>query len=304
MLNIPQDLKAVINEKFSLHILKIHDVAHSSVDNSYKFLLQTDDDKLIESILMIEEKRATICVSSMIGCPLACKFCATGSKIGFVRQLTPSEIVGQILVILRYAIEHRCAERISNIVFMGMGEPLLNKEAVAKSIYILTHKKCLALSPSRISVSTAGTGVGLAQFINKTGVQLAVSIHFPNDELRSQYMPVNKKFPLAELISELKKVELKKRDFILIEYLLLGGINDSLVHAKQLHKLVSDLKVKINLIPYNPTETFPATAPSEKVINEFARYLKDKGIFTSVRRSRGVDLEGGCGQFSLAKKRL
>lgn len=301
MLNIPQDLKKVIGEKFSLINLNINDVARSKSDNSYKFLLQTHDNKLIESILMLEKDRATICVSCMIGCPLACKFCATGSQIGFIRKLTPSEIVGQVLLILRYAQENNYTKRISNIVFMGMGEPLLNLESVKKSIYILTHNKCFAISPSRISVSTAGPGSGIADFINKTGVQLAVSLHFPTDELRSKYMPVNEKFPLAKLISELKKVVLKKRDYILIEYLLLGGINDSLIHAKQLQKLVSNLKVKVNLIPYNPTATFPAAASSERVINEFAKYLKDKGIFASVRRSRGIDIEGGCGQFALVK---
>ena len=186
---------------------------------------------------------------------------------------------------------------------MGMGEPLLNREAVEKSIEILTHPKCFTLSPSKISVSTAGVGPGLADFIKETGVRLAVSLHFPTNELRSEYMPVNKRFPLEQLIVELQKVPLKKRDYILIEYLLLDGVNDSLAHAKQLLSLIGNLKVKVNLIPYNPTATLPAQPSTEKAIEEFANYLKGKGIFTFVRRSKGVDVDGGCGQFALKKKR-
>ncbi len=302
MLNLSKNLRETVSNGFSWYLPEIEHVAHSKSDNSYKFLLKTNDGKLIESIFMTDKGRSTICVSCMIGCPLRCKFCATGSQIGFVRMLTPAEIAGQVLVTLRYMKEKGLAQRVSSIVFMGMGEPLINKEAVKKSIYLLTHPECFALSPSRISVSTAGFGPGIAAFIEKTGVRLAVSLHFPTNKLRSQYMPVNKKFPLEDLIAELKKVKLKKRDYILIEYLLLGGINDSIRHAQQLQKLISNLKVKVNLIPYNPTETFPAEASSEEVINNFARYLHKKGIFTSVRRSKGLDVDGGCGQFALKKQ--
>ncbi|MFH1831439.1 MAG: 23S rRNA (adenine(2503)-C(2))-methyltransferase RlmN [bacterium] len=302
MLNVPQDLRAILDREFLLDLPVIHDVAQSKTDESYKFLLKTRDNNLIESILMVDGERATICLSCMIGCPMACKFCATGSEVGFVRKLTTSEIVGQVLVILRYAQEHEYVQRITNIVFMGMGEPFLNKESVEKAINIFTHPKCMALSPAKISVSTAGVGPGIADFINKTQVLLAVSVHFPTNELRIKYMPANTKFPLENLIAELKKITLKKRDYIFIEYLLLAGVNDSLVQAKQLHKLIAGLKVKVNLIPYNPTATLPGQAPSEKVINEFAMYLRDKDIFTSVRRSKGLDIEGGCGQFVLKQQ--
>jgi 23S rRNA (adenine2503-C2)-methyltransferase len=302
MSNVSQELKDTIQERFVLDLPQIHHVSHSQADNSYKFLLQTHDGKLIESILMLDDGRASVCVSCMIGCPLACKFCATGSQIGFIRRLSPGEIVGQVLMALRYAREQEHADRITNIVFMGMGEPMLNKEAVEIAIENLTNPRCFALSPSKISVSTAGVGAGLAEFIEKTGVRLAVSLHFPTDELRLQYMPVNKRMPLKELIAELGQVKLKPRDYIFIEYLMLRGVNDSLAQAKQLLSLVGNLKVKINLIPYNPTVTLPAQASSEEIINNFAKYLQDKGLFVSVRRSKGVDVDGGCGQFALKKR--
>ena len=302
MLNLPKGLRNSLAEQFRMYIPAIEQVSHSAHDNSYKFLLKTNDNKQIESILIIDKKgkeRSTICVSCMVGCPLACKFCATGSEIGFIRKLSCAEIVGQVLAILKYAKEKNYTQKINNIVFMGMGEPFLNLKSVEKSIEILTHPDCFSLSPSKIAVSTAGVGPGIANFINKLGVRLAVSLHFPTDELRSKYMPVNKQFPINELIAELKKIKLKKRDYILIEYLMLEDINDSLVHAKQLQKLVSHLKVKINLIPYNPTKSFPAKTSSEESIEKFASYLKGKGIFTSIRRSKGTDIEGGCGQFAL-----
>jgi 23S rRNA m2A2503 methyltransferase len=302
MLNIPKDLKEAIAQKFTMYMPEIDQVAHSQTDNSYKFLLKTNDDKLIEAILMLDDKHSTVCVSSMIGCPLACKFCATGTEIGFVRKLTPAEIVGQVLRILKYAQEHKLTQKITNIVFMGMGEPLLNREAVEKAIYILTHTHNFALSPSKISVSTAGVGPGIAKFVHKTRVQLAVSIHFPTHELRSEYMPINQTFPLVALVAELRKINLKRRNSIFIEYLLLQGINDSLTHAKQLLGLIGNLKVKVNLIPYNPIEKFSAEKSSEETINAFAKFLIEKGVFTTVRRSRGLDIEGGCGQFAAKKE--
>jgi len=189
-------------------------------------------------------------------------------------------------------------QKITNIVFMGMGEPFLNIPSMEKTIDLLTHPKCLALSPSKIAISTAGIGPGIADFINKTQVRLAVSIHFTTNELRSKYMPVNKKFPLEELLAELKHIKLKKRDFISIEYIMFDGINDSLVHAKRLVKLLHGLKVKLNLIPYNPTDTLDEKASDEATIRTFAQYFRDRGIFASVRYSKGVDVEGGCGQFA------
>lgn len=362
MSNLSRDLKELIEEKFKIYIPQISHIDSSNTDGSHKFLLETSDGKQIESILMIEDGgRHTVCVSCMIGCPMGCKFCATGSQIGFVRKLTVAEIVGQVLITMRYArengifdnlfdhsnmgflpkseldkrelnnsnlcnselcnnnlsksevdnqeldsreldnVENNNAGRVTNIVFMGMGEPFANLPNVKKAIDILTHSDGLAMSPAKISVSTAFPNNTVAGFINETNVRLAVSLHFPTNELRSKYMPVNKFVNIEQVVSELKRIKLKKRDYILIEYILLSGINDSLQHAKQLLSVIGNLKVKVNLIPYNPTELFPEKASSKEVINAFAKFLSDKGIFTSVRKSRGIDIDGGCGQFALKR---
>ncbi|MFA5074643.1 MAG: 23S rRNA (adenine(2503)-C(2))-methyltransferase RlmN [Candidatus Babeliales bacterium] len=301
MSNISESLKEKILRNFEIKIPEIIDVSKSQKDNSYKFLLKTYDNKLIESILMIAKDRVTICVSCMIGCPLKCKFCATGSQIGFVKNLDQSEILGQIITINQYAKKNNIAQNISNVVFMGMGEPLLNLDNIEKSVKILLDPNGFGLSRSKITLSTAGVINNLAEFINKYRIKLAVSLHFPTDEQRSKFMPINIKYPLKKLIEELKKIDLSKRDYITIEYLMLKDINDSLDHAKQLIKLLGNLKVKINLIPYNPTKDFPAISSTEEIINNFAKFLISKNIMVTVRRSLGQDIQGACGQFALKK---
>jgi len=318
MTSFSKILQAQLAEKFTLFVPSIDEVLASKKDGSYKFLLKTHDGNLIESILMLAPGRATICVSCMIGCPLKCRFCATGSEVGFIRKLYAGEIVGQFLVVEKYAQEHKLADHITNVVFMGMGEPFLNLDSVDRAIATFTDENLFGLSKSKITVSTAGVGSTpgagkaagsgsvIADFINKYGVNLAVSLHFTNDALRSEYMPVNKTFPLEKLVADLKKINLSKRDYITIEYIMLAGINDKLEHAKQLVKLLSSVKVKFNLIPYNPTDSLSklidAKPSSEKAINDFALYLKSKDFTVTVRRSHGVDIEGGCGQFALKKR--
>ena len=213
-----------------------------------------------------------------------------------------SEIVGQILAIKGYAKEHRLCERITNIVYMGMGEPFLNIEAVEPSIEIITENYGLAMSPKRITVSTACPKANIADFINKYKVKLAVSLHFPTDAQRVEQMPINKAFNLSQLITELKKINLSKQEFITIEYMMQHETNDSLKHAKQLAHLLHQLKVKINLIPYNTTDKFPAQPSTEDQINKFAKLLRSKGLMVTVRRSAGQDVQGACGQFALKKK--
>jgi 23S rRNA (adenine2503-C2)-methyltransferase len=318
MTSFSKNLQAQLAETFTLFVPSIDDVVESKKDGSYKFLLKTHDGNLIESILMLAPGRATICVSCMIGCPLKCRFCATGSEVGFIRKLYAGEIVGQFLVVEKYAQEHKLADHITNVVFMGMGEQFLNLDSVGRAIATFTDENLFGLSKSKITVSTAGVGAGIdptsaskssagrglsmADFINKYGVNLAVSLHFPNDALRSEYMPINKTFPLEKLIAELKKINLAKRDYITIEYIMLAGINDKPEHARQLVKLLSSVKVKFNLIPYNPIGLFDAKPSSEKAINDFALLLKAKDFTVTVRRSHGVDIEGGCGQFALKKR--
>jgi len=297
--SLSTELKNKILRNFKIKIPQIFQVAESKSDGSHKFLLKTYDKKLIESILMIKENKATICISCMIGCPLKCKFCATGSDLNFTRKLDHSEIIGQIIAIKNYAIKNNITKNITNIVFMGMGEPLLNIENVSKAIETLLSPHGFAMSKSRITVSTAGIVDGLSNFINKYKVKLAISLHFPTDELRSKFMSINKKYPLNALISEARKINLLKREFITIEYLMLDEINDTLDHAKQLVKLLSSLKTKINLIPYNPIKSFSAKSSTQKQIDLFAKYLRSKSVMVTVRKSMGTDISGGCGQFAL-----
>jgi 23S rRNA (adenine2503-C2)-methyltransferase len=301
MSNLSSKLIEKLKTHFTMQLPKITNIRHDQNDNSYKFLLETTDKKLIESILMLSEKRATLCVSCMIGCPLKCAFCATGSALRYCRKLDTSEIIGQFLVIQSYAKKHNLAQKITNIVFMGMGEPLLNKKQVENTLDILLHTHGCALSRNRITISTAGICDGLSDLINTYRIKLAVSLHFPNDELRTKYMPINKKYPLKNLIDELKKIILAKRDNITVEYIMLNGINDTITHAKQLVKLLHGIKVKINLIPYNPTDHFKVSPSTQTQINNFAKYIRSKSIMVTIRHSKGKKIKGGCGQFVLSK---
>lgn len=299
MSNIPSSLIEKLKPDFSIETLSIHKINHSKLDNSYKFLLKTKDNNLIEAILMLTNNRVTLCVSSMIGCPLKCKFCASGSELKFKRNLKTSEIMGQFITIQNFIQKNNIADKITNIVFMGMGEPLLNIVNIDKTLLLLTDDNSFGLSKRKISISTAGVTKGLSELINKYGVNLAVSVHFPSDKQRSKFMPINDKISLPQLIKELKKIKLGKRDYITIEYLMIDKINDTLVHAEMLQKLFSSLKIKINLIPYNPIKTFPENPSEEKQIDIFANYLRSKSIFVTVRRSKGSETQGACGQFVL-----
>ena len=301
MTNLSEKLQNELARSYTINLPKIKHVAHSKADNSYKFLLESRDKKLIESILMIYENRVTLCVSCMIGCPLKCKFCATGSNIGFIRKLACAEIIGQVILAQQFLKEKKLGEKITNVVYMGMGEPFLNIENVEKSIEVLRDDFSFGMAKSKITVSTSGVEKDISSFINKQQVVLAVSLHFPTNALRDKYMPVNKSFPLEKLIVELKKIKLTKRQYITIEYMMLDGINDTVAHAKQLVKLLSTLKVKINLIPYNPIKGFDAKPSKEENIKTFAEYLKSKNIFVFVRLSKGTEFEGGCGQFAFKK---
>jgi 23S rRNA (adenine2503-C2)-methyltransferase len=299
MSNIPQALREKLMQEYSLDIPEINNIAHSSKDNSYKFLLKNTDGTLTETLLMFHKERTTLCVSCMVGCPLRCAFCATGMQVGFVRKLSAAEIIGQLLTVQKYAREKNIAQTIDNIVFMGMGEPFLNLEAIEPTIEILVSDYGFCYARTRITLSTAGVGPGCADFMNKYKVRLAVSLHFPTNEERSKFMPINKKFPLEKLIQELKKINLGKRDAITIEYIMFNELNDTPKHAQLLVKLLSHLKVKINLIPYNPSPDSIFKPSTEERLNLFIQALRSKSFIVTVRRSAGVDISGGCGQFAL-----
>lgn len=276
-----------------------------SRDGTVKFLLRMEDGALVESVLIPSEardgsRRWSQCLSSQVGCAMACTFCATG-KMGFARNLSMGEILGQVLV----AREHLGDTRpdwpvLRNLVFMGMGEPLLNWRAVRDALESLNDDRGLNFSPRRITVSTCGIRDGLRELGESGLAYLAVSLHAPDQALRQRIMPRAARWPLDELLAALAAYPLKTRERITFEYLLLGGVNDSPEHAAELARLVSRVRGKLNLIVFNPWEGSPWRAPSEERVLAFERALWDRNITAIVRKSKGQDIAAACGQLRAA----
>ena len=298
MYNIPQNLKEKLKHHFSFLQTKIEKEVVSS-DKTIKFLFHLFDDEQIEGVLIPSQSRVTACVSSQVGCSLKCSFCATGT-LGFRRQLRFWEIIDQYVLMNRHAVI-TFGTPISNIVFMGMGEPLLNYDHVLKAIEILTSPHGNALSPSRITLSTVGINAGIRKLAEDGFMaNLAVSLHVADDDKRSQIIPVNQSNSLPELQEALRFYREKTNQRITIEYVLLHNINDSLEDAEKLCRFCKAFPVKINIIEYNATDTqFQASAPEKKTC--FVSYLESKNLIVNVRQSRGKDIAAACGQ--LARKK-
>lgn len=265
-----------------------------SKDGTRKYLWQMEDGQRVESVLLDHANHTTACISSQVGCPLACAFCATGES-GYARDLTTGEIVGQFL-----AMERRKSGDINNVVYMGMGEPLLNLENVFKSISIFNHPKMRNLGARHITVSTSGIAPGIRDLADfEIPVRLSVSLHAPNDALRNKLMPVNKKYPLGQLVEALHYYKRRTNERITIEYVLLEGVNDDPQLAFEMAALLDGLGVYVNLIPYNPvTDAFKR--PAEGRIKAFCAALAELGIEFEVRREKGTDIMAACGQLARA----
>lgn len=267
-------------------------------DGTHKWLLKLQDGNCIETVFIPEKHRGTLCISSQVGCILNCDFCSTG-KQGFNRNLTTAEIIGQLWIATRKLSNHQGLHdrRITNVVMMGMGEPLLNLENVLPALKIMLDDFAYGLSKRRVTVSTAGVIPAIYKLRETMDVALAISLHAPNDDLRNKLVPLNKKYPLKPLMQACKDFfKNDKRRSVTIEYVMLHQVNDSLRHASELIKLLSGLKVKINLIPFNP---FPHTdyltsAPDQ--ILSFQNKLLSAGLNTTIRRTRGDDIAAACGQ--------
>lgn len=278
--------------------LTIKKTTTSSDNSAIKWLLNTTDNDQIETVLLIhtgqKKNWGTICISSQIGCPVGCLFCATG-QMGFKRNLTTEEILDQFLIAKRET--HRRSITDLNIVFMGMGEPLLNIENVLSAIEIFTNPKHYALSPTRITISTSGIIPGLKKLFNANlKISLALSLHAPTEELREKIMPINKIYPLTEILAELKKWEQRGAE-ILYEYVLIDQVNDSLADAKKLAELLQGRKAKINLIPLNPIENSSFKKPSNNRLHAFLDTLKKAGINNvTFRHTKGDEIQAACGQ--------
>lgn len=277
----------------------------SQYDGSVKFVVELADLRQIEMVLMPESKRVTLCVSSQVGCAQACVFCHTG-RMGLARNLDASEIVGQVWLANKWISEHPLwlvdrrlppKQRITNIVFMGMGEPLDNVPAVAKSISILTDPYGLNLAIRRISVSTAGHLDGLSELVKiHPAVRLAISVHSAIDAERSKIMPINRRWPLAHLIEKLRSLPTQQENGLLIQYTLISGVNDSLLHAEKLVELLAGLNVKINIIPLNPVGPSRLKAPETQQLEIFRDQIYKAGVRVMVRYSKGQDIAAACGQ--------
>lgn len=268
-----------------------------SIDGTKKWLLQLEDGNLIETVFIPEDNRGTLCISSQVGCSIGCSFCATGS-MGFIRNLTVAEIIGQ----LWFAV-HRLSPNdgirshvITNVVLMGMGEPLLNYDNVMEATELMLCQNGYGLSKYRITLSTCGITPQIIHLSKDSEISLAVSLHATDNELRNQLVPANKKYPLEELISVCDNYFKDRKRTVTIEYIMLNGINDSPAQAGQLVKLLSHGRYKVNLIPGNVTASTNLKTSSQKQLDEFRKILMDAGINTITRKSRGADIMAACGQ--------
>lgn len=270
--------------------------SHES-DNTVKFVLKTSDGNYIESVLIHhDDGRNTVCVSSQVFCALGCKFCATGAN-QYKRSLTLDEIVEQVLFASRYLKNQGC--RVSNVVFMGMGEPFLNYDAVIGAIEIFNDPEYFNIGARHITISTSGIVPRIIDFASyDLQVRLAISLHAPNDELRSSLMPINKRYPISELMKACDFFTAKRNKKITYEYVLIDNVNDSISCAEQLVKLLKFRLAHVNLLVFNPHEFSSFQRPSEERVNAFKQVIADAGIEVSVRRSMGDDISGACGQLS------
>ncbi|MDD2500686.1 MAG: 23S rRNA (adenine(2503)-C(2))-methyltransferase RlmN [Geobacter sp.] len=257
-------------------------------DGTRKYLFMLEDGNAVESVIIPDEDRNTLCISSQAGCAMQCAFCLTGT-FNLTRNLTTAEIVNQILAVRRDV-------EVRNIVMMGMGEPLHNLDNVIPALQIMAEDNGLQLSSRRVTVSTCGLVPELERLGREITVNLAVSLNATTDELRDRIMPVNKAYPIATLLAALKNYPLPGRRKITIEYVLLGGLNDTPEDAKRLVRLLSDIPCKINLIPFNPHEKADFRPPTRAALNAFHKYLLDRHFTVITRDSRGSDISAACGQ--------
>ena len=276
---------------------------HKSADGTRKWLFDVGNGNAVEAVFIPEDDRGTLCISTQAGCAMGCLFCSTG-KQGFNRNLTTGEIVGQLWTAERElrreaGITDPNDRVISNVVLMGMGEPLQNLDNVIPALRIFLDDNGYGLSRRRVTVSTSGLVRQMDKLGEAVPVALAVSLHAPDDALRDKLMPVNKKHPLEELLAACRRyLKVAPRDFITFEYLLLGGINDAHEQARALVKLVKTVPCKFNLIPFNPFPDSDLKQPEREKVLAFAKILNDAGIVTTVRKTRGDDIAAACGQLA------
>ncbi len=287
MTNVSKEFRVMLGEIAQISNLT-PEVVESSEDGTRKYLFRLFDGSAVESVLIPDEGRNTLCISSQVGCAMGCAFCLTGS-FGLSRNLTTAEIVNQVCAVKR-------DQPVSNIVFMGMGEPLANLKAVIPAVQILTDPDGFQFSTRKVTVSTSGLVPEMAELGRGCTVNLAVSLNATTDEVRNRIMPVNRRYPLAELLAACKAFPLPSRRWITMEYVMIRDLNDSLDDAKRLVRLISNIPSKVNLIPFNEHEGCDFKCPTQESIDRFHKYLLDKNVTVITRSSRGSDISAACGQ--------
>lgn len=297
MLNLPKSFRTWLNENACIHHLPIQH-EHISQDGTIKWLLSVDQVNAVEMVYIPESTRGTLCISSQVGCALDCSFCSTG-KQGFNRNLTSGEIIGQLRLAnmrLKTLLPDRRTP-ITNVVMMGMGEPLANEKHVTESLKLMIDDHAYGLAYRRVTVSTSGMVPAMLRLKESLPqIAMAVSLHAPNDALRNELVPINQKYPLSQLMEVCAHYyEGQKKRQITYEYVMLKGVNDSLAHAKELAKLLRQAPGKINLIPFNPFKNSPYKTSDRAQIVAFQQYLRDDYV-TTIRATRGDDISAACGQ--------
>ena len=291
---IPLELREKLDKNISLNDTKIVET-HESKDGTLKFLVELSDSNKVECVYIPEKTRGTICISSQVGCSLTCTFCRSGTQ-KLVKNLSASEIVSQIILVKNKLEDWGDQKIVSNIVFMGQGEPLINLKNLKKAIQILKDKSGLNYGNKKITVSTSGIANKIPEAANEIGTYLALSLHAPNDKLREEIMPINKKFKIKDLIQQLKYYTSVVKEPIFLEYVMLKGVNDTEECAKQLVKLMAQFPSKVNLIEFNSWPGVKFEPTERKEIEKFSKYIQDKGYMSFIRRSRGDDVLAACGQ--------
>jgi 23S rRNA (adenine2503-C2)-methyltransferase len=291
MTDVPRSLRASLMEQARIGRSEVARLQRST-DGTRKFLLRLADGEEIESVLIPDDGRLTACISSQAGCPLECRFCLTG-LMGMRRNLTAAEIVGEILLLQEHL---EPGGRLSNVVLMGMGEPLLNFAAVEKALRVLSDERGAAISPRRITLSTAGHVPGIGKLAaSDLGVNLAVSLSATTDAVRDEVMPINRRWPITELLAACRAYPLPQRRRLSFEYVMLGGVNDSLDDARRLVRLLHGIRCKVNLIPFNTSPDLPDRASPRAQVEAFQQVLLDAGMTATIRESRGWDISAACG---------
>lgn len=295
MSNLSKNLRAKLKEIAVIRVPKVI-TDQKSEDGTHKWVLEIDSGNHIETVFIPEQGRGTLCVSSQVGCALACSFCSTAQQ-GFNRNLSTAEIIGQIWV-ANHALgfDPQGQRIVSNVVMMGMGEPLLNFDNVVKAMDLMMDDFAYGLSKRRVTLSTAGVVPALDRLREVSDVSLALSLHAPNDELRDELVPLNKKYPIQEVLAACRRYVGQDRRRITVEYVMLDGVNDSITHAHELVRLLKDVPAKVNLIPFNP---FPQTAyrrSSKQSLDRFRDVLMKHNLTTITRKTRGDDIDAACGQ--------